>query len=267
MKEDAPYNVLLFTMPIPVLGPKSGVRDVWIGLSLPFRALALIFSTGKLFVLSLLCAVVTGATLAALLVFLWPVAAHLGDRWVGSGGVTGAFGTALAVLLYAVMVVIGLLTLPNLVLAPLQDPLSEATEVKLGGFTAPPFSVQHTVRGTVTSLKHTISRLALMLLGFAVLLPLNFVPAAGSVLYGVLSALWTMWWIAAEYLSGPMARHLRPFREVLRAMRDRPWLAMGMGAALYVVLWVPVLNCFLVPLAVVAGTLLFRSLPPTPAGT
>jgi CysZ protein len=40
-----------------------------------------------------------------------------------------------------------------------------------------------------------------------------------------------------------------------------------MGAALYVVLWVPVLNCFLVPLAVVAGTLLFRALPATPAGT
>jgi CysZ protein len=51
---------------------------------------------------------------------------------------------------------------------------------------------------------------------------------------------------------------------VLKAMRARPFLAMGMGATLYVVLWVPVLNCFLVPLAVVAGTLLYRSLPQSP---
>ena len=99
-------------------------------------------------------------------------------------------------------------------------------------------------------------------------MPLNWIPVAGSVIYAVLSTLWTIWWVAAEYLSGPMARHLLPFRAVLQAMRGRPWLVMGMGATLYVVLWVPVLNCFLVPLAVVAGTLLFRALPtPVPGGT
>ena len=81
----------------------------------------------------------------------------------------------------------------------------------------------------------------------------------------MLSAMWAMWWVCAEYLSGPMARHLLPFKAVLKAMRARPFLAMGMGATLYVVLWVPVLNCFLVPLAVVAGTLMYRLLPQPPS--
>jgi CysZ protein len=35
---------------------------------------------------------------------------------------------------------------------------------------------------------------------------------------------------------------------------------MGFGAAVYVLLWLPVLNLFFIPLAVVAGTLLFRGL-------
>ncbi len=248
-------------MLIPVLNSRSSPADLLVGLGLPFRAIRLIFSTGKLFALSALCAVVTGATLAALLTLLWPFASHLSERWVGTGGWRSAAGTGLSILLYLVMLALSALTLPNLVLAPLQDPLSEATETRLGAFTAPPFALARLIKGTVTSLIHTLSRLALMLMGFGVLLPLNWIPVAGSVLYAVLSTLWGIWCVAAEYLSGPMARHLLPFSAVLRALWARPWLATGMGAALYVVLWVPVLNFFLVPLAVVAGTLFFRALP------
>jgi CysZ protein len=252
-------------MPIPVLKPHSGPADLITGLGLPMRAFQLVFTTPRLLALSLVCAVVTGATLVALVTLLWPLAAHLAEGWVGNGGWRTVAGTGLALLLYLAMLVIGALTVPNLVLAPLQDPLSEATEVRLGSFVAPSFSLGRTLRGTLTSLRHTLSRLALMIIGFAALLPLNLIPAVGSALYTVLSAAWAMWWVSAEYLSGPMARHLLPFGAVLRAMRTRPWLAMGMGATLYVVLWIPVLNCFLVPLAVIAGTLMFRALSAIPA--
>ena len=245
-------------MPIPVLPLVSGPGDLFVGLGLPFRALRLIFSTRRLFLLSLLCALVTAATLYALVRF---VPSDLARGWVGTGGWRTVAGTALSILLYVGILVIGALTLPNLALAPLQDPLSEATETRLGGFTAPPFSMARLIKGTLTSLVHTLSRLALMLLGFAILIPLNWIPVAGSIVYAILSCLWGMWCVTAEYLSGPMARHLLPFGAVLAAMWSRPWLSTGMGAALYVVLWVPVLNCFLVPLAVVAGTLLFRALP------
>jgi CysZ protein len=149
---------------------------------------------------------------------------------------------------------------PNLLLAPLHDPLSEATEERCGDFTAPAFSLAATARGIVESLTHTLMRVALMLLGLLVLFPLHLIPVAGSVLWVVLSSVWSMFWIAAEHLSNPMARHLRPFKQVLAALRGRLPLALGFGAALYVLLWVPVLNFFLMPVAVVAGTLLFRGL-------
>ena len=40
----------------------------------------------------------------------------------------------------------------------------------------------------------------------------------------------------------------------------RTGVALGFGLSITVLLWVPLLNLFLVPLAVVAGTLLHRSL-------
>ena len=96
--------------------------------------------------------------------------------------------------------------------------------------------------------------------GFLVLFPLNFVPGVGSAVWWVLSSLWSSFWIAAEHLSNPMARHLFPFGAVVRALWRRLPLAMGFGLATYAVLWVPVVNFFLMPLAVVSGTLLYRAL-------
>jgi CysZ protein len=112
----------------------------------------------------------------------------------------------------------------------------------------------------VVSVAHTLSRLALMAAGLAILLPLHLVPGIGSALWLVLSTLWSAFWLAAEQLSNPMARHLRPFGEVVATLANRPGLAMGFGGVLSVILWVPVVNFFLMPVAVVAGTLMYCGL-------
>lgn len=231
------------------------------GLSLPFRAFALIVRTPKLFGLSVLCAFVTAAVL-----ILSGVGAWLGGSWLGerlapeNPTLHTAASVTLAVVFALVFFVIFALTLPNLALAPLQDPISEATEAAVGQFTPEPFSFSGLVKGTVESLKHTLLRLGVMLLGVLVLLPLNLIPAVGSVAYLVLSSIWSMFWISVEHLSNPMARHLMPFSLVVKTLRRRSALAFGFGAAVYLLLWIPVLNFFLMPVAVVAGTLLYRRL-------
>lgn len=247
--------------PVPVLPPASSAADLLRGLSIPLRAFVLILRTPRLLGLSLLCAAVTGLTLIGVGVGAW----SLGQRAAGAllsadSGWQHAASMGLSALFFVMLFIVGALTAPNLLLAPLQDPLSEATELRCGDFTPPPFSAGALVRGTLESLWHTLARVALMLLGLVLLFPLNLIPVAGSVLWVALSSLWSMFWIAAEHLSNPMARHLRPFRQVIRALRSRLPLALGFGAALYVLLWVPVLNFFLMPVAVVAGTLLFRGL-------
>jgi CysZ protein len=247
--------------PIPDLPATSTAGDLLRGVSIPLRAFGLILRTPKLLMLSLLCAAVTGLTLFGI---AWGASA-LAQRAAAAiisadAGWQHAASIGLSLVFFVMFFVIGALTVPNLILAPLQDPLSEATEVRCGDFTSPPFSVGATVRGIFESLSHTLLRVALMLLGLVVLFPLHLIPVAGSVLWVVFSSVWSMFWISAEHLSNPMARHLRPFKEVLGTLRGRLPLALGFGAALYVLLWVPVLNFFLMPVAVVAGTLLFRGL-------
>ncbi len=247
--------------PIPEVPAVSSAGDLLRGVTIPVRAFVLILRTPRLLGLSLLCAAVTALTLVGV---GWASLA-LAQRGAGAllsadSGWQHAASIGLSLVFFVMLFVVGALTVPNLILAPLQDPLSEATEVRCGDFTPPPFSAGAVVRGIKESLSHTLLRLALMFLGLAVLFPLHLIPVAGSVLWVVLSSVWSMFWIAAEHLSNPMARHLRPFREVLRALRGRLPLALGFGAALYVLLWVPVLNFFLMPVAVVAGTLLYRGL-------
>ncbi len=241
---------------LPPLRARSGPLDLFSGVALPLRAFGLMLTTPALLGLTFVCAAVTGAVLLGLVIGMWPAASHLADRVAGSG----VAGTLLTVGLYLVLLVTSALTVPSVVLSPLTDPLSESTEKKLGDFTGTPFTLGGFFRGVRLSLRHSLARLVLMLLGMVALLPLNWLPGVGSVLYAVLSVAWSAWWVCAEYLSGPASRHQLGVRASARAMRERPFLCLGVGLALYLLLWIPVLNFFLVPAAVVAGTLLFRQL-------
>lgn len=239
----------------------SSPGDLFGGLTLPARAFGLIVRTPKLLMLSLLSAAVTGFTLFAVGYEAWALAQRGADLAVGGdAGWQRAASMGLSAVLFVLLFIAGALTLPNLLLAPLQDPLSEATEAQCGDFAPSPFSPSLLLRGTLESVRHTVTRLGFMTLGLAVFFPLNFVPVAGNVLWLILSSAWSMFWLSVEHLSNPMARHLHPFGEVVRVGRQRLPLMMGFGAALYVLLWVPVLNFFLMPVAVVAGTLLYRGL-------
>ena len=248
--------------PLPRLGQESRLSDFFRGLALPFRAVRLVFGEPRLFRLSLVASVVTLVSLIVLVSLLGTWTDDLVRQWLFSpeswyGEV--AFWV-LVVVVFLLLLVVGLNTVPLILLAPLQDPLSEATEAACGGFQAPRFSVGGLLRGTWVALAHTVARVGLLLGGHALLFPLNLIPGVGSALWTGLSVAWTVYWLAAEYLDAAMARHLYPFSEVRRTVRRRLPLCLGFGAAVYLLMWIPVLNLFFIPLAVVAGTLLYRAL-------
>lgn len=248
---------------VPRFAPQSRLLDFFQGLSLPFTAARLIFRSGKLFALSAISSAVTLASLVALVWALtrWtrPLVASVWavpDTWYGQAAWYLVFG-----LTFLLLLVVGANTVPVLLLSPLQDPMSEATEELCGGGgERGRFSVAGTARQLVTSVGHNLARVGELLVGNALLFALNFIPGVGSTVWAVVAPLWTMGWLAVEYLDGPMARHLYPFRQVRRAVLERLPLCMGFGAAVYVLLWIPVLNFFFIPVAVVGGTLLFRGL-------
>jgi CysZ protein len=250
------------TSPVPTIAPRPALSDFFQGLGLLGRAFGLIFRSSKLFLLSTLCAAVTLVALVALVVLLWRYTPELVGRffarpeaWYGQ-----AAWYLVLTLTFVVLLVVGANTVPPLLLAPLQDPLSEATEELCGGAPSTPFSLGAFLRGLATGIAHTLARIFFLVLGLVVLAPLNLIPVAGSILWTILGSLWSMMWMAGEHLAAPMTRHLYPFSEVRRMLRERRALCLGLGAGIYLLLWIPVLNTFFLPVAVVAGTLLYRGL-------
>jgi CysZ protein len=231
-------------------------------LALPFRSVKLICHSRLLLGLSLVSGVITTVALGGLVLILGSSTGNLVEHfWARPESWYGAAAWYLLVAAsFVVLLVVAANTLPLLLLAPLQDPLSEATEALCGGFEPTRFSVATLVKSAAISVVHTLQRVVWLLGGHLLLLTLNWVPGLGTVLWTASSLLWTTWWLAGEYLSVPMARWMYPFLEVHRALKARRALALGFGAAVHLILWVPVLNFFFIPLAIVGGTLLFRSL-------
>ncbi len=259
--------------PLPRLPAQSSWGDFFQGLSLPFTAIGLIFRSPKLRRLAALSSLVTLAALSAVVYFLVRYTGQLvflvlGGRpqtWWGQAG-----SHLLTVLTFIVLLAIGANTVPLLLLSPLQDPISEATEEALGKPTSP-FSLPLFFRQTLVSIGHTLARITLLLAGHVLLFGLNWIPVFGNMVWTLIAAIWTAGWIAAEYLDPAMARHLYRFREVQAIVLQKLSLCLGFGAAVYAILWIPVLNFFFIPVAVVAGTLLFVRLresealgPPSP---
>ncbi|EPX58798.1 Sulfate transporter, CysZ-type [Cystobacter fuscus DSM 2262] len=260
--------------PVPSFSARSNPADFLQGLALIGRATGLIFRTPRLLALSLLCGLVTLVALGGLFALLWVYAPDLlGMVWTRPEPWWGRVLWGLVfVLLFLVLFVVGASVVVPLVLAPLQDPLSELTEERCGHYSSPPFRLGAFFRGLVLGVSHTLARIFFLLLGLAVLLPLHLVPGVGSIAWAVLGTIWTMLWLAGEHLAAPMTRHQYPFDQVRRVLRQRWPLCLGFGAGVYVLLWVPLLNNFFLPVAVVGGTLLYRGLlavgnvPPPPDG-
>ncbi|HEY0880279.1 MAG TPA: EI24 domain-containing protein, partial [Archangium sp.] len=112
------------TTPIPSLQQTSAPGDVLRGLSIPFRAFKLLFATPRLRGLAIACAVVTGLTLSGVAFGAWRLADGLaGAILSGESGWQHAAAVGLSLVFFLVFFVVGALTVPNLLLAPLQDPI------------------------------------------------------------------------------------------------------------------------------------------------
>jgi CysZ protein len=247
---------------IPALPARSQVTDFFRGVKIPVVAAALIPRSRALLRWSLLSSAVTLVGLVGSVAIWLRYTRPLLERFVQrpENAVWAAGWWLLWLAAFAMLTVVSLNTVPVLLLAPLQDPISEATEALCGDSPERPFSGRRVARETATAFGHTVARIAILVAGHGALLALHLIPVVGSIAWTILSTAWTMVWLATEYLDAPMARHLYRFGDVRAVVLRRFPLSMGFGAALYVLLWVPLLNLFLVPVAVIAGTLLFRGL-------
>ncbi len=246
----------------PDLTPANPLVDLVRGFGLPIRAMSMLFSTKRLFRLTLAVAALTFVSLVALVWVLLQVTPGLvGHIWQEpQQWYLVWLHWALRAALFLLLFVIGANTLPLALAAPLMDPISESAEAAMGIEVAGSGGVLRIAKDLVRAVANTLGRIAVLYLGHALLLLLLVIPGAGAVIWTWASWVWTVIWLAAEYLDVVMARHQYAFRAVRQVVRERIFLCFGFGAAISFLLWIPLLNFFFVPVAVIAGTMLFRGL-------
>jgi len=245
----------------PELPRQSGPLDLLRGATFPLRAARLVASVPRLRRLAATCAAIT---LVVFALWAWALVTWLPGLlesiWPHPGSPVGWLWDLTLVVAGVLAWLLGAASLPLLALAPLEDVLVDATESAVGAPPAPPAGITATVRQAVSAVVRTGARVAVLLAGQALVLALQLILPAAAPLWAIAGVLWTALLVCAEYLDPPLARRGGSFAEVRRVLAGRTGLALGFGLSTTLLLWVPLLNLFLVPVAVVAGTLLHRSL-------
>jgi CysZ protein len=240
---------------------ESRLLDPLRGASFPLRAARLVLAVPRLRRLSALCAAITLLVFAVWGWALWRWLPELLARvWSHPEGPVGFLWVLTLAVSGALAWLLGAATLPLLALAPLEDLLVEATEAAVGAPPAPPAGLAIAAGQAARAVARTGIRVLLLVAGQLLLFALQLLLPAGAPLWAGAGVCWTALFACAEYLDPPLARRGGSFAEVRRVLARRTALALGFGLAVTVLLWVPLLNLFLLPLAVVAGTLLHRSL-------
>lgn len=186
------------------------------------------------------------------------LAAHFAGQ-AGGGGWGTLWGWLAGVGAFLVVIVAGFFTfgmLAALVAAPFNEILSQATERLLTGSTGE--VRDRSFAADMLRAALAAARLfALEVLAAALCLLLFLVPVAGAVLSPVLFAAQGAFFLALAFLDYPLDRRKLGVRGKLAFCRRHAAEVMGFGAAVYLVMMVPLLNVLMVPAAAAGATRLY----------
>ncbi len=161
----------------------------------------------------------------------------------------------LAALATAVGVFFAFAVVGNFLASPFNDLLSEKTEEKLTGIKdLRPFSFRRFWRESLQTLKEEGKKMLFFLGGMALLLLLNLIPGVGTFLYGVLSFVFTLFFLDSEFTGYFFSRRQLSFSRQRRYILSRKLLMCGFGTAVLAILAIPLFQFFCIPVAVVGGT-------------
>lgn len=216
----------------------SGMRFFFAGLPLLFRHPALL-----------------GLSLIPILLTLLVVGAlAFGAAWAVGQLIADALGAELRTFAQAVVVVLALLLgyflylpLARVVLAPFSEALSRRTHTISTG--AHYRSNLNWARAMWEGLKLVLMQLAILLAVFIVGL---LFPPIGAPL-GILVAVFVS---GLDFLDVPLSARGLPLRKKLGLLRQHKAVALGFGAAAYLLLFLPFVNLLALPVGVIGATLL-----------
>lgn len=182
---------------------------------------------------------------------------------------------ALLVVLFAAAIFFGFTLVGGFVAAPFNEVLSQRAEAlrlaELGLAPAPTegaSGVGAIWREASYAFGAELRRTGLYLGVMAGLALLNVLPVIGTALFSVLGGLASCYFLAWDHTDLPMSRRKIPFADKRRILGEHRGAALAFGGVALAITAVPFLNLLMLPVQVVAGTLLFlewHQTPPTPS--
>jgi len=142
----------------------------------------------------------------------------------------------------------------NLLASPFNSLLAERVEQKLNGLPIPENKGYKALVKTIgkTMLSET-KKIFYMLKWLPVLLIISFIPVINFiapfawVIYGA-------WMLSLQYTDYPMGNHQLFMKEELALLRKNRAMSLGFGGALTVLMMIPIVNFFVMPVGVAGGT-------------
>ena len=178
-----------------------------------------------------------------------------GDWWLVRALQTVLHWLVSLVLVFSLAFVFTLVA--NLIGAPFNGLLAERVEAHLLGSTSTPAPSWLTLVKSVPRLMWSeLAKLSYLLVCIVPLLILQFVPLINLVA-PVLLFLFGAWMFALEYMDYPLGNHGALFKEVRHTMRKRRKVAYGFGSTVALISMIPLVNLFIMPVAVAGATALY----------
>ncbi|MFT6255146.1 MAG: CysZ protein [Granulosicoccus sp.] len=145
--------------------------------------------------------------------------------------------------------------LSNIIAAPFYGRLAEKLEANICGESVPEESISsmilRTLRREMVKLFYFISRGLFVLIGLFVL---SFIPLL-NLLVPFIALLWGTWVMALQYIDYPADNHQMPFSTLRERLKQQRMSSIGFGGVIMVASMIPVINIFIMPIAVAGGTL------------
>lgn len=245
------------------------MRDLMTGLRLFGRAASLLARRPRLFALGVTPALVTmvlfGAGFVLLVTQLDDLTAGVtpfAADWSGPVRQGVRILAGIAVLVAAGMVgVVAFTAVTLLIGGPFYEHLAQTVDSSLGGGAvgAEPSGWIQLLRG----LRDSVLLITASLCCAVVLLVAGFVPVLGQTVIPVLAVSVGSWLLALELVGAPLARRGLRLRDRHRLLRRRRLLTLGTVVPAYLLCAIPFAAALVMPVAVVAGTLLAREVHST----
>jgi CysZ protein len=182
------------------------------------------------------------------------------DVWYGM--ILYYLAWTVAMLLTTVTVFFTFTVVGNLIASPFNELLSEHTEaLKVGRQPDERFSVGRFWKEAKHAIFTEVKKLSVFVSVMLLLFGINLIPGIGSMVYAVLAPLFTLFFLAVEYLAFVLMRKQLSFSQQRRYITKRPVLMAGFACSIFCLLAIPFVQFFCIPLAVVGATLLWCDFP------